>query len=73
MNAMTNLGRLFSELPYARIIRCGVTAQIVGVLLLSVLLFTKIPLLITICMPLGAMLVGLGLLAWAWGVVWGQR
>jgi hypothetical protein len=73
MDDMTNLGRLFSELPYARVIRCGATVEIAGVLLLSVLLFTKMPILITICMPLGAMLVGLGLLTWAWGVIWGQK
>ncbi|MFH1502511.1 MAG: hypothetical protein ABIG03_05655 [Candidatus Eisenbacteria bacterium] len=68
---MTRIANLFSRLPYARVIRCGVSAQIAGVLMLSVLLFTKIPLIITICLPLGALLVLLGAVAWVWGAVWG--
>jgi hypothetical protein len=70
---MTSLASVFSQMPYVRVIRCGATAQIVGVLVLSVLLFTKIPLVITVCLPLGALLVLVGSLAWVWGVVWGRK
>ncbi len=68
---MASLGNLLTTMPYARVIRCGVTAQIAGVLLMAALLFTKMPLLVLVCLPLGALLILVGALAWVWGAIWG--
>lgn len=64
--------QLFPSGPDAatRVLRRGALAQIAGVLVLSVALFTKIPLLLVVIIPLGGLLVALGFLAWLWAVVW---
>ena len=38
--------------------------------MLSVALFTKIPLLLVVIISLGAPLIALGFLVWLWAVVW---
>ena len=54
----------------ARVLKRGVLSQIAGVLVLSVALFAKAPLLLVVVIPLGGLLVALGFLAWLWAVVW---
>ena len=49
-----------------RLIRYGIYAEIVGIILLSVILFVHVPPVLIVCMPLGIGLLGLGWLAWAW-------
>jgi hypothetical protein len=53
-----------------RILKRGALAQVAGVLVLSVALFTKIPLLLVVVISLGAPLIALGFLVWLWAVVW---
>jgi hypothetical protein len=53
-----------------RVLKRGVAGQIAGILILSTALFAKMPLLMVIVIPLGALLVALGMLAWLWAVVW---
>lgn len=53
-----------------RVLKRGVLSQIVGILILSTALFTKMPLLMVVVIPLGALLIALGMLAWFWAVVW---
>jgi len=64
--------QLFPTGPDAatRVLKRGVASQIVGILILSVALFTKVPLLMVVVIPLGALLVALGMLTWLWAVVW---
>lgn len=50
----------------AKVIRYGICAEIVGIILLSVILFVHFPPVLILCMPLGMGLLGLGLLAWVW-------
>lgn len=54
----------------ARVLRRGALSQVAGVLVLSVALFTKVPILLVIVIPLGGLLIVLGFLAWLWAVVW---
>jgi hypothetical protein len=54
----------------ARILRRGVLCQIVGILVLSVALITRMPIVLVIAIPLGGLLVVLGFMAWLWAVVW---
>ncbi len=48
----------------------GTPAQVLGIVLMSVMLFTKTPLVTVICLPAGAALIPLGCLIWAWAVFW---
>ena len=50
--------------PADRLIRCGTLAEIGGVVLLSVTLFTDHPLTMALLLPLGGLLVLAGWLAW---------
>ncbi|MFH1865923.1 MAG: hypothetical protein ABIK85_08570 [Candidatus Eisenbacteria bacterium] len=47
----------------------GVLSQIAGVLVLSVALFAKMPLLLVVVIPLGGLLIVLGFVAWLWATV----
>ena len=53
-----------------RVLKRGVLFQIVGILILSAALFSQAPLLMVVVLPLGALLIALGMLAWFWAVVW---
>ena len=53
-----------------RVLKRGALSQVAGVLVLSVALFTKTPLVLVVIIPLGGLLVALGFLAWLWAVVW---
>jgi hypothetical protein len=53
-----------------RTLRRGVLCQLVGVLVLSVALLTKEPLVLLVVIPVGGILIALGFLAWLWSVVW---
>ena len=56
------ISRLIPSGP--QLVRCGIYAQIVGVLAFSVTMYTLSPPLMIICMPLGGGLILLGWLAW---------
>jgi len=60
--------RSFAErLPsMLQFVRFGVYAQIVGIVVLSVTLFTLLPPVLIVCLPIGMGLIALGWLAWAW-------
>ena len=64
--------QLFPSGPDAatRILRRGALVQAVGVLVFSVVLFTKTPLLLVVVISLGGLLIALGFMAWLWAVVW---
>lgn len=66
--------QLFPTGPEAatRVLRRGVVAQILGILVLATALFTKVPLLMVVIIPVGALLIALGILAWLWAVVWAE-
>ena len=66
--------RLFPAGPEAatRVLKRGVLTQILGILVLASALFTKIPLLMVVIIPVGALLIALGILAWLWAVVWAE-
>ena len=70
MVSMKSMWKPFADKPPVHIMRCGVLAQVFGILVMSVMLFTKIPLITVICLPVGAALVLLGCLTWAWAVFW---
>ena len=53
-----------------RVLKRGVVAQILGILVLTGALFTKMPLLMVVIIPVGALLIALGIFAWLWAVVW---
>ena len=55
-----------------RVLKRGALSQVAGVLVLSVALFTRIPLLLVVIIPLGGLLIVLGFLAWLWSVVWAE-
>ncbi|MBD3348898.1 MAG: hypothetical protein GF400_06840 [Candidatus Eisenbacteria bacterium] len=61
-----------SERMYRRVVRAGITSQIAGVVVMSAILFTTTPILLTLSLSLGVFLIALGFLAWLWGVVWGR-
>ncbi len=69
---MSVLRRRPSESTYARVVRCGITAEVVGVLIFSVIIFIKVPIVLTLCMSGGILLIAVGLLVWVWSVVWGR-
>ena len=52
--------------------RSGMTAQLAGVVVLSVLLFIKIPIVMTLSLGGGALLIAVGFAAWLWGLIWGR-
>ena len=54
----------------ARVLKRGVWSQIIGILVLSMALLTKMPLLMVVIVPVGALLIALGMFAWLWAVVW---
>jgi len=60
------------ERTYSKIMRLGMSSQIAGVFVLSILLFNKTPAVLTLSLSGGAMLILLGLLAWLWGLIWGR-
>ena len=64
--------QLFPTGPHAvtRVLKRGVWAQVLGVLVLSTALFVREPLLMVVIIPVGALLIALGILAWLWAVVW---
>jgi hypothetical protein len=66
--------QLFPTGPGAatRVLKRGVLAQILGILVLASALFTKMPLLMVVIIPVGALLIALGILAWLWVVVWAE-
>lgn len=47
-----------------RIFRLAILCEVVGVVLLSATIFTTIPILLTILLPLGTVLAVLGILGW---------
>jgi hypothetical protein len=53
-----------------RILRRGVLCQIAGILILSIALLTKTPIVLVIAIPVGGLLIVLGFVAWLWAVVW---
>ena len=53
-----------------RVLKRGAISQVAGVLVLSVALFTKIPIILVAVITLGGLLVAFGFLAWLWAVVW---
>ena len=55
-----------------RVLRRGAFSQVAGVLVLSVALFTKIPLVLVAVITLGGLLIVLGFLAWLWAVIWAE-
>ena len=55
-----------------RVLRRGALSQVLGVLVLSVALFTKMPLILVVVIPLGGLLIALGFLAWLWAVIWAE-
>lgn len=69
---MSGFRRPASEHTYYRIMRAGITAQIAGVVVMSLILFTTIPILLILSLSFGAFLIVLGFLAWLWGFVWGR-
>jgi len=64
--------QLFPTGPDAvtRVLKRGAWLQVVGVLVLGAALFTKVPLSMVVIIPVGALLIALGILAWLWAVVW---
>ncbi|HYW68784.1 MAG TPA: hypothetical protein VE960_04200 [bacterium] len=56
----------------ARVLRRGALSQVAGVFVLSVALFTKMPLILVVVIPLGGLLIALGFLAWLWAVIWAE-
>lgn len=72
MSEMSRLKRRPSESTYERVVRCGITLQILGVLLFSTIIFVKIPIVLTFSMSAGIFLIALGMLAWLWSIVWGR-
>ena len=64
--------QLFPTGPDAvtRVLKRGAWLQVAGVLVLGAALFTKVPLLMVVIVPVGALLIALGILAWLWAVVW---
>ncbi len=73
MVSMKSMWKPFAGKPPVHIMRCGVLAQVLGILVMSVMLFTKIPLITVICLPAGAALILLGCLIWAWAVYWAPQ
>lgn len=69
---MANTRRSVSESTYDRVMRVGITSEIAGVLVLSAIIFTKVPVLLTLCMSAGALLIVVGFMTWLWSVVWGR-
>ncbi len=69
---MSVLRRRPSESTYARVVRCGITAEIAGVLLFSVIIFTTVPIVLTLCMCACILLIAVGLLVWVWSFIWGR-
>jgi hypothetical protein len=69
---MASRFQLFPTGPDAvtRVLKRAVWSQVAGVLVLSAALFTKMPLLMVVIVPVGALLIALGILAWLWAVVW---
>jgi hypothetical protein len=45
----------------------------VGILILSVTLFASVPIVLTLSLSVGALLIVVGLLSWLWGLVWGRE
>ncbi len=69
---MANIWNPLASKPPAHVVRCAILAQIAGVVIFSVVLFTKIPLIVILCMPIGSALILLGALVWIWAVFWTQ-
>lgn len=49
-----------------RLIPIGIHCEIIGIVFMSVGLFTQLPWLMILTMPVGMGLMGLGILAWVW-------
>ncbi len=69
---MTNAWTPFPSKPPAHLVRCAILAQIAGIVILSITLLTKSPLVSVVAIPLGAALILLGALVWAWSVFWAR-
>ncbi len=69
---MPNAWTPFPSKPPAHLMRCAILAQIAGVVIVSVTLLTKIPLVMLLAIPLGAALILLGASVWAWSVFWAR-
>jgi hypothetical protein len=67
---MANIWKPLASKPPVHIVRCAILLQIVGVLVFSIALFVKIPLLLVLAMPIGSVLILLGALAWVWAIFW---
>jgi hypothetical protein len=67
------MSRLAALMPWNRtdyeLVRCGTIAEIVGIVLLLITVLVHNPLLLVILIPLGALLVLLGWIAWVWAFV----
>ena len=61
--------RLFPTKPHTRAIRQGIGAEVAGILILSVTLFTRVPLVMALSIPIGTILILAGLMAWLRGVL----
>ena len=69
---MANARTPFPSKPPAHLLRCAMLAQIVGIVVLSITLLTTNPLVSVVAIPLGAALIVLGALVWAWSVFWAR-
>jgi hypothetical protein len=70
---MSEIWRPVSERRYSRVMKLGMSAEIVGILILSVTLFASVPIVLTLSLSVGALLIVVGLLSWLWGLVWGRE
>lgn len=70
---MMRAHRTATESTYARVMRAGIGAQLVGVFVLCVLLFARAPIVMMLSLSAGALLIVIGILVWLWGIVWGRR
>lgn len=53
-----------------QLIQCAILAEAVGVVILAISLFISMPLLLILCIPIGAGLTLIGALVWAWAFIW---
>jgi len=70
---MSEIWQHVSERRYSRVMKLGMSAEMLGILVLSVTLFAGVPIVFTLSLGVGALLIVVGLLSWLWGLVWGRE
>jgi hypothetical protein len=64
MNKNNIVSKVFS-MSNQTLMRIGIWAEIAGILLMSIIFLTHMPLIMVFAIPVGSSLIGLGLLCWA--------